>query len=270
MPEVMVATRDVRHMRGATRQRQTGSMHNLLLVIHIVTGSIALGTMIVPLAARKGGPAHRRAGWIFVAGMAFATATAFVMSLARLLTDPSPGGRSFALLLFYLSIVTGTTVSAGVRELRSKHRTAAGLSWWDIAPAATLAACGMLAAAYGIAMRQPLFVGFSAVGIFSGVSGVRYWMRAPSCRMHWWYAHMGNMLGGCIAAITAFTVTNARLFGVPGDSVIVWLGPTAVGVPAIFVWIGYYRRKFERAGIGGGRTRPTGMTVQAGSFGSGA
>lgn len=230
-------------------------MQNALLVIHIVTGSIALGTMIVPLVARKGGVAHRRAGWVFVAGMAFASVTAFFMSSYRLFTDPTPIGRTFALLLFYLSIVTGTSVSAGIRVLRSKYRREPGRNWFDIVMAGILAGAGALAAVYGLAMQQPLFIGFSLVGILSGTGGVRYWWHTPTTRMHWWYAHMGNMLGACIAAVTAFTVTNARLFALPGDSLMVWLGPTAVGVPAIFFWIGYYRRKFERGGSK--RTRPT-------------
>lgn len=224
-------------------------MHNTLLVIHIVTGSIALGTMIVPLVARKGGRAHRRAGWIFVAGMAFASVTAFVMSVSRLFTDPTPAGRAFALLLFYLSIVTGATVSAGVRVVRSKYRRTPGRNWWDIGMAGTLAGSGVAAAIYGVAMRQPLFIGFSLVGVLNGSAGVRYWLREPCSRTHWWYAHMGNMLGGCIAAITAFLVTNARTLGLPGDSIVLWLGPTAVGVPGVFIWIAYYRRRFEVVGV---------------------
>lgn len=260
----MALAGDLRHMRARRRGFTLRRMRNLFLVVHIVMGSVALGTMIVPLVARKGGRAHRRAGWVFVAGMAFATATAFFLSADRLLTDHTPGGRTFGLLLFYLSIVTASTVSAGMRVLSNKRRTTPSRNWWDLGMSASLAGSGVLAAVYGIAMRQPLFIGFSLIGILNGWSQLAYWLRPPVARMHWWYAHMGNMLGGCIAALTAFIVANAPHWGLPGDAVAVWLGPTAIGVPGIFAWIGYYRRNFEpraNGGVGGnGEKRSHGGT----------
>jgi len=60
---------------------------------------------------------------------------------------------------------------------------------------------------------------------------------------------MTSMLGSSIAAVTAFLVINAGRIGLPSHSLIVWLAPTAVGVPLTIVWVRHYRRKFAlRAG----------------------
>ena len=63
--------------------------------------------------------------------------------------------------------------------------------------------------------------------------------------MHWWFEHMTSMLGACIAATTAFLVVNAQRWGLDTFSILVWLAPAIVGVPAIAIWTGYYRRKFS-------------------------
>src|SRR5206468_3385938 len=49
-----------------------------------------------------------------------------------------------------------------------------------------------------------------------------------------------------IAAVTAFLVVNAGNLGLPSSSLVVWLGPSLMGVPAIAIWTGYYRRRFAR------------------------
>jgi len=50
------------------------------------------------------------------------------------------------------------------------------------------------------------------------------------------------MIGSYIAAWSAFSVvTLPRFFG---NSVVLWLWPTAVGVPAIVLTTIYYKRKF--------------------------
>src|SRR5688500_5202521 len=104
----------------------------MLLTIHIAAGSVALLSMFVPMVTRKGGLLHRRAGWAFVGSMATVAATALVLSGARLLFDPTSGGRNAGLFLLLLTVLTASGVSAGVRVLRYKTRTAAHRHWWDL------------------------------------------------------------------------------------------------------------------------------------------
>jgi uncharacterized membrane protein len=58
----------------------------------------------------------------------------------------------------------------------------------------------------------------------------------------WLLQHISSMLGSCIAATTAFLVNTADTFGI--WPLAAWLAPTVIGVPAIRIWVAYYRRRF--------------------------
>ena len=219
-------------------------MLRTLLIVHIAAGSTALLSMFIPMVATKGGLTHRRAGWVFVGGMTIVSITALILSGARFLTDPTPQGRGAGLFLFYVAILTGAGVSAGIRVLAAKKRTAAHRHWWDLGLAALLFASGLAIAAFGLVVSQPLLVAFSAIGLINGGSQLAYWLRPPRHAMHWWFEHMGNMLGSCIAATTAFLVNNAGRLGFEQTSLVVWLAPAIIGTPAIVIWTAYYRRRF--------------------------
>lgn len=64
--------------------------------------------------------------------------------------------------------------------------------------------------------------------------------------MHWWFEHMGGMLGSCIATVTAFVAVNAPRLGLGSSgSLIAWTAPPVVGGVGLTLWIRYYRRKFN-------------------------
>ena len=243
----MAAAGDLRHMRGQAAGRHNRPMLKTLLAIHVAGGSIALASMLLPLFTRKGGSIHRKAGWVFVAGMTVVSLTAFILAGARALTDPRPQAQQAGVFLFYVALLTGAGVSAGVRVLRTKSRTAAHRHWWDVGVAVALTAGSLATLAYGLALRQTLFTAFSFIGIVNGVSQLKYWLRPPTHHMHWWFEHMGAMLGACIAATTAFLVVNAGRLGLETFSLAVWLAPTVVGVPTIVLWSRYYHQKFGPA-----------------------
>ena len=97
---------------------------------------------------------------------------------------------------------------------------------------------------YGLFDHRTLFIAFSFVGLITGIGQLRYWLRAPTTHRHWWFAHMGGMLGSCIAALTALVVVNASRFGTRTFATTIWIAVPAVGIPAIFAWTAYYRRRF--------------------------
>jgi uncharacterized membrane protein len=218
-----------------------------ILYLHIAGGSAALLSMLIPLLTKKGGLAHRRAGWVFVSGMTIVSITAFLLAGARWLTDPSPRGREAGAFLFFVSILTATSVSAGVRVLRAKTRTAPHRHPWDLGLPALLTASSIAAAVYGLSTGNHLFTAFSIIGALGGGGQLAYWRTAPSHPMHWWFEHMSSMLGACIAATTAFLVVNANNLGLQTFSLVIWLAPSIVGVPTIAIWTRYYRRKFAPA-----------------------
>lgn len=231
-------------MRRVARTRRIGGMLKMILYLHIAGGSAALLSMFIPLVAPKGGRTHRRSGWVFVSGMTIVSITALALSAARYFYDPRPEAKAFALFLFYIAILTGSAVSAGVRVLRTKNRVEIHTHPWDIGLSSLLTLTSVAMLVYGIATSTFLFAGFSVIGLVSGVQGLYYWLRKPTCRMHWWFRHMSAMLGACIAATTAFLVVNAPFAGLSRASMIVWFAPSIIGTPLTAMWIAYYRRRF--------------------------
>lgn len=220
-----------------------------LLVLHIAAGTVALLSMGVPLVARKGARLHRTAGTIFVAAMATVSASALLLAGARFLFDPRPDARRAGLFLAFVSVLTASTVSTGVRVLKAKHRTDPHLQPWDLGLSALLTVVSVAAGAFGLAGGHALFTGFAVIGLVTGGGQLAYWLRRPSHPMHWWFEHMSSMLGACIAATTAFVVVNAERWGLQTFSTAVWLAPTIIGAPAIAIWTTYYRRRFAGARV---------------------
>ncbi len=225
-----------------------------LLFLHIAAGSVALASMLIPIVAIKGGRLHRRAGWVFVGAMAIVSATALLLSGARLFFDPRPAARDAGFFLLAVAFLTANAVSTGVRVLQFKQRTTPHLHWWDTGLPALTALFSLALGAYGIWRGQVLFMAFSVIGLLGGGGALRYWLRIPTTRMHWWFEHMGAMLGGCIAATTAFLVVNASNMGM--WPMVAWLSPSIIGTPATIIWTAYYRRRFSatssRSGISSG------------------
>jgi hypothetical protein len=234
---------DLWHMREFDGARRINRMMNPLLAVHIAAGSVALASMFVPMVTHKGGITHRRAGWVFVGAMAIVSVTAFVLAGSRFLFDPTPAGRTGGLFLLFVGLLTASSVSTGVRVLSFKNRTGAHLHWWDTGVPALLAIASVGLGIYGLVLGETLFIGFSVIGALNGFGALRYWLRAPSSRTHWWFEHMTSMLGGCIAATTAFMVNTADNFGL--WPLAAWLAPSLIGGPAIGIWTAYYRKKFS-------------------------
>jgi hypothetical protein len=215
--------------------------------LHIGAGSLALIVFWVPLALAKGSRWHRRVGWVFVSAMAFVCASGLLLSVYRWITLPWRGARAAAAFLAFISVLTGAGAWKGVRVLRSKRRQGPSRHPLDIGFAAAVLLFGGFVAALGVRYGSVLLQVFGVIGVLSGWTDLRYWLRAPKERLHWWYEHMGDMFGTCIAALTAFVVQNAPRLGLGKLSLVVWLAPTAVLLPVLVLWQRQYRRRFADA-----------------------
>jgi uncharacterized membrane protein len=213
-----------------------------LRIAHIACGFAAFFIAPVVLAVVKGGKQHRRWGKVYFWLMAVVAATALVLSLYR----PILFLALVAVFSFYMAF-------SGYRVLFRKHadreERAAAIDW---AGAVLMFSAGILLIALGSLRPTALWVRLSLVAIvfgitaiFFGVRDVWSFVRPPQDRNFWWYNHMGGMIGSYIAAVSAFSVVNFHFL----PPAVRWLWPPAIGVPAILLWVRYYRQKFNRKQI---------------------
>ncbi len=218
-------------------------MHALLYV-HILCGFGSFVLAPVALATVKGGKQHRRWGKVYLYAMGVVAATALPMALYRPV-----------LFLALVAVFSFYAAFSGYRVPKLKDLARGGrarpVDW--IAGGVTFAASAALALLG--AFRPHAVQGMGIVSIVFGILGMRLafvqmmsFVRKPKERMFWWYTHLGNFIGSYIAAWTAFSVTTLpRLM--PHAGMVLWLWPTAIGVPAIVLTIGYYKRKFAPKGV---------------------
>ena len=211
-------------------------MLKILLILHIAAGTLAFIVAPVALATAKGGKAHRQWGMVYFWAMAFVAASALILALAR----PTLFLAFVAVFSFYLSFL-------GYRTLSGKKGEAYALDW--IGAIVAFAACLLFVylALFSPATIQGQSIPgtvFGTVGLLASGRAISSYIFKPADKMFWWYRHMGNMLGSYIAAWSAFSVNVISRYA--GNHWWVWLWPSILGVPAIIVWIGYYRRRFER------------------------
>ena len=215
-----------------------------LLFVHVLAGTCSFLLAPVALATVKGGKAHRLWGNVYFYSMAFVAATAFILAAYR----PVLFLALVAVFSFYLSF-------AGVRVLRLKQmpygsRPDVRLDW--TVGTLTFATSLLL---FMLSIFRPVLVqNMTIPGIVFGLLGMRtaaeaLWIlrHPPKEKTFWLFTHLNGMIGSYIAAWSAFSVVT--LGPILGNSWYVWLWPTMIGVPAIAITSGYYRRKFDHPRI---------------------
>ncbi len=219
-------------------------MIELLMKIHIAAGTVALATFLVPMVTAKGGKAHRRVGWVFVAAMAALFFTGAPASIYRLATETRPGVRASASFLLFVTLLSGASTWKGIRVLRFKNsgRNTAAI---DLGISVLLGLGGAFTLYQGVMFESAILMFFGPLGIVSAVGDLRYWLNPAKPKMHWFFEHMGGMIGSSIAALTAFAALGSRSLGFGSFGVAAWIGPTLVFLPISILMARHYRRKFK-------------------------
>lgn len=236
-------------------------LFDAVVVVHVVAGFVGLAAFWVPVFARKGGPAHVRAGRVYVYAAYAVTLSAVTASAARIGSyahqgvglAERPDLYGMAAFLGYLGVVTFANVRQGIRAMATRRAPETLRTPFHLGLAWACLACSAIVVALAVTVwsdSSPILLGLSPVGFFTGANILRYMRSRGAQPMGWLYSHLGSMLGGGIAFHTAFAVFGIQrviVLELPGPLAIVpWLLPTAVGVPAIIVWTRHYRRRFSR------------------------
>ena len=213
------------------------SAHTITVLMHSSLGVAALASYWVAALAKKGSGPHKLAGKVYVLVMIGLLIPAIPLSI-RVYQHYS---ASFGAFLFYLLLITATALWQGWTATRNKRdfsryadRRFRVLAWTNVV--AGLAVLGL-----GIAMKSPIFLGFSLVGLLGGRGMLRLAKAGPSHPRWWMEQHLGAMLGCGVATHIAFLqIGLPRLLpSLAGPLLqnLAWLGPLLVAGLAR-VWLG--------------------------------
>jgi len=214
-------------------------MITLLIYTHIFAGIISLIVAPLAMVVRKGGTAHRFWGKVFFWCMTWICFSAIVLSTVKWIP-----------FLLLIAVFSYYSVFVGYRSLfRKQLHQGKGVTWydWTIGVIAALFNTGFFGWGIYLVLIGRSSLGLLAAGFgFGGIlvvwSELKRYIKPPQDKLDWLYSHMGNMMGGFIASVTAFS-TQVMTF-LPG--VMPWIWPSLVGVPIIIYWVRIYRKRLER------------------------
>ncbi|MEY4935428.1 MAG: hypothetical protein RIS64_1787 [Bacteroidota bacterium] len=200
----------------------------LLLYTHIIAGSIGLLTGTLVMILKKGDAIHRRIGSIFYYAMVLNA----VVSLILAKMHPNP-------FLFIVGIFSLYLILSGDRILKLKQideNQQASMLDWGITYGMLLAGIAFISLGGYQLLQNNLFglvyLAFGSIGLGLVLQDFRFFKGQMTDKKYWLKTHLTKMMGGNIAAFTAFLVVNNNIL----PSVIAWLLPTFIGTLLIIKW----------------------------------
>ena len=211
---------------------------NILLVIHITAGSVALLMAVVALVTEKGRRYHVLAGRVYASAMTVIFLTALPLAIL---------GSSVFLLL--IAVFSFYLVFVGWRFARNRRGRPRPVDWFAVA---IMGVTGLAMWGYGIALAGAGDEQWVTMLLFGGLAlalalvDTRYHFRltqgerpSGSRRIR---RHLTNMLAGTISTVTAVFVVNVDT----NPTWLAWILPTVVITPLIVWWNVRIRRQMGR------------------------
>lgn len=212
--------------------------YKLLVAVHVLVGVVALVTFWTAGLLRKGTPSHRNTGRVYLLAMVGIIVTGAPMAVARWID----GHVVTAAFLGYLVVITTTGTWVSWRAIRDKASPTrfVGPAYVALGALSLVSGAGVLV--LGIKTGAALLMGFSAVGLFTGLDMLRRRLRRDAFARtpRWWMTqHYTAMIGNGIATHIAFLgIGLPRLMPWANGTVLhylAWFGPLAVAIVAKLV-----------------------------------
>jgi uncharacterized membrane protein len=212
------------------------SIFNLVLILHIISGTIGLLSGTIAMVLKKTGKLHKTIGKTFFYAMVGVFVTSVYMSIAK--------NNLFLLMVGFFSFYSSAT---GYRILYLKK-----LGQIKIAPKFIDYVIGFTGLLAGIAMLVITILVFIKANMFGFVTltfgGISIWMGyedfakfqyPPTQKLHWLESHGMRMAGAYTATVTAFIVVNINS---PYQWVF-WILPTFIIIPIAQTTVNSYKKK---------------------------
>jgi len=231
------------------QQRAIGASHHglsgmllfdVLVAAHIITGTVGLIALWVPVVARKGSARHRAWGQLFSHALLVTGVIAVGISLCTLyaplethpFSDDARHVRAvFGWMMLYLSVLTVMLVSYGRWCVRNRNAHQRNRTPMNFMLQGLTLVTAVNCAWQGWLVGEPLLPAMAIVGIAAAVLNTRYILSNEPEQKAWLIHHSRGLVGAGISVYTAFLAFGAvNTMPALAFSPLVWATPTVLGV----------------------------------------
>ncbi len=201
-----------------------------LLIFHILCGTVSLATGILAIAFRKKIKIHKPIGFTFYLAMTGVFVTSVYLAIVK-----------NNMFLFLVGFFTYHSALIGFRALKYKQLhlgQKVNMFDWVVEILAGSTNLGLITFATYYYFRHKdssalIPLTFGLIGARGVYKNIKNFYSKKVQKSFWLQKHIGNMCGSYIGTITAFIVNMNKYWDLP--ELVVWLGPTLVIAPAIFI-----------------------------------
>jgi uncharacterized membrane protein len=181
--------------------------------------------MILP----KGGKIHQKIGRIFVTGMMLTGGSALFMAQIK----PNP-------FLFIIGVFTIYLVGTADRYIKLNKNKPLLIDWVYTLGMFVFGSIfiiwGVISLTKSEGMSAVLLI-FGSIGLYSVHQDFKNYKGEAKHRNYRLLTHIGRMVGGFTATVTAVLVVNASYIPITIPDVVYWLTPTLIFTPLSIYWI---------------------------------
>ena len=204
-------------------------LYQSLLFLHIAAGSLSLFTGGLNMILPKGGKRHRKIGRLFVAGMMLNGGSALFMAQIK----PNP-------FLFIIGVFTIYLVGTADRYIKLSQKKPLLIDWVYTLGMFVFGSIfiiwGVITLTKSDGMGAVMLV-FGSIGLYSVYQDFNNYKGEAARRNYRLLTHIGRMVGGFTATVTAVLVVNAQYIPLYIPAAIYWLAPTLIFTPLSIYWI---------------------------------
>ncbi len=216
-------------------------LFEIILIIHIIAGSLALLAGLSAILFRNKIKWHRPSGIIYFWCMSIIFVSATYMSIYH--------SNIFLLCVSFFTYYSAITAYRSLSLKKLHLQQEPGKLDWTIEIFFGLIHIAFVTYAIFLLLNGNQVGGiislvFGLLGIRGNFSTIARLRKKLEWKNYWLLAHISGMLGSYIGALTAFLVNNSQYVHLP--SIVLWLGPTVVFVPLIFYEISVHKKKSKK------------------------
>ena len=200
----------------------THGIFESLVIMHIITGTVGLISVWIPIAGKKGGVLHRQAGNIFITSMlttglvatgisittlADPTGTHPHLSTHEVFRQPEMISGIFGWMMLYLATLTINLAWHGWLCMRNKQIEKNG-AWHNLCFRLLLTASANCFVR-GAELHQPIMMGIALIGFATVATNLWFIYRTPYSPKARIKEHIKSLVGVGISVYTAFFAFGA-------------------------------------------------------------